>query len=295
MAFKFVLLVLPALALAKIDIELSGTFEKNLNLAFSGQEIDVISDTERETFQLTDSNLKKGAELYFGQWPDDIFVKSPTPWGDLYRSYGWRQVSRTLVPKRGRVLSMTTQPQIVMQQIFENNSSKPASFNVGISQAVQNTMSSSWSKSGDLTVGQEISYDFDIDFVNVGGKTSLEFSSSWGTNSEKSQTITVGSESHMELMLTPGQSVLAELHATRGSLKVEVEYEASLSGSLAVNYNNLYRDHHFWALDVRTVMAKAGLNNALISKQIMEIGFFTNSKVVVFDRKFNTKIMDVVV
>ncbi|XP_047508726.1 spherulin-2A-like [Pieris napi] len=292
MVFKL-LLLLPALAIAKIEIELSGTFEKDLHLSFTGEEIDVISDRERDTFKLNDRNVKTGVEAYFGGWPDDAYLRSPTPWGDLFKSYGWPEVRRTLVPKRGRILSMTSQPQIVMQQIFENNSSKPATFNVGISQSLQNTMSSSWSKSEDLTINSDIGFDFDIDFANIAGKTSMVFSSSYGSSSQKAQTVTVGSSSHVDVLLQPGQSVMAELHATRGSLKVEMEYEASVSGDVAVNYNTPYKGHHFWGLSVEAVMNKAGLSDHLTSKQVIDVGFFTSSNVVVYDRKSNDKMMDI--
>ncbi|CAH4037438.1 spherulin-2A-like [Pieris brassicae] len=290
MVFKL-LLLLPALAIAKIEVELSGIFEKDLHLAFSGEEIDVISDRERDSFKLNDRNVKTGVEAYFGGWPDDVYLRSPTPWGDLFKSYGWSEVRRTLVPKRGRILSMTSEPQVVMQQIFENNSSKPATFNVGISQSLQNTMSSSWSQSEDLTIHSEIGFDFVIDFANIAGKTSMVFSSSYGSSSQKSQTVTVGSSSHVDVLLQPGQSVLAELHATRGSLKVEMEYEASVSGDVAVNYNTPYKGHHFWGLSVEAVMSKAGMSDHLTSKQVIEVGFFTSSNVVVYDRKSNDRMM----
>ncbi|CAK1549368.1 unnamed protein product [Leptosia nina] len=292
MFFKL-LLLLPALALAKIGVELSGTFEKDLQLTFSGHETDVISDQEMHTFNLTDGNLKSGSESYFGRRPDDAFVRSPTPWGDLFKTFGWKQVSRTLAPKRGRILSKTSEPQIVMHQIFENNSTKSATFNVGISQSLQNTMRSSWSKSEGLSIGQEINYELDFGFIDIGGKTSLVFSSVYGKSSEKSQTVTVGTASHMDIMLQPGQSVLAELRATRGTLKVEMEYEASLSGDVAVNYNTPYKGHHFWALSVDTVMNRAGLGNDMVSRQIVEVGFYANSQIVVYDRHSSVKLMDV--
>ncbi|XP_050680402.1 spherulin-2A-like [Leptidea sinapis] len=293
MAFRVFLLVLPALALANIEIDLSGTIDKNPKLDFSGQEVDIISDSERQLFQLSDSNLKQGVSAYFGGSPDDVYLKSPTPWGDLFKSYGWHQVARTLAPKSGKILSVSSQPQIVLKQYFENNSSKPAMFNVGISQAVQNTMKSSWSKSDGYTIGSEINYGFDIEFAKVGGKTSFNFTSAWGSTKEKSETVTVGSTSQMQVLLQPGQSVVAELQATRGALKVQMEYEATLSGALATNYNTPHKGHHFWGLDVNSVMSHAGLERTKMSTQYIEVAFFSNSQVIVYDKKSKLRIMKV--
>lgn len=296
MAFKYVLLVLPALVLAKIDVELSGEYKEdnsNLKVYYSGSEVGVISDTERQTFGLNDDNLKSAVRAYFGSRPSDAYLRSPTPWGDLYQSYGWNQVIRTLIPRSGKILKISSQPVMVLRQDFQNNSTKPATFNVGISQAVENTVSSSWSKGGELSVDQEINYGFDIEVVNVGGSTSFSFSSSWGRNTEKSKTVTVGASSALEILLQPGQSVTAQLQATRGTIQIEMEYEASLSGATAVNYADGYRGHHFWSLDVQGVMASAELSNRKISREVIEIDFYTNSRVVVQDKTHGTKLVDV--
>ncbi|XP_028165651.1 spherulin-2A-like [Ostrinia furnacalis] len=295
MAFLFILLALPALALARIDIEVAGKFDpnnQNMQVYYSGNEVAIISDEERNTFKIGDSALKDAVRSYFGQRPDDAYLRSPTPWGDLYQTYGWSQVTRTLVPRSAKVLTISSQPQIVMRQLFENNSTKPATFNVGISQTVQNTVSSSWSTGGQLTIGQEISYGINIEGIVGGGAVSYSYTNSWGRNTEQSQSVTIGASSGMEVLLQPGQGVVAELEATRGSMKVEVEYLASLDGANAVNYAKTYKGHHFWALDVRGVMSSGGISNAVVSREVLEIGFYSNAKVVVHDRALGTKFFE---
>ncbi|XP_013199194.2 spherulin-2A [Amyelois transitella] len=296
MASIYLLLTFPALVLASIDIEVSGKFDhdhSNLKVYYSGKQVDVITDKERNTFELNDGKLKDAIAAYFGRRPDDAYLRSPTPWNDLYRSYGWNQVLRTLTPKRGKILGISSQPTIVMQQVFENNSTKPADFDVGIHQTVQNTVSSSWSKSGDLTLGQEIKYGFDLEVLNGGVTTAFRYTSSWGENTQKSESITIGSTAGMKILLQPGQAVLASLHATRGTIKIELEYEASLSGDAAVNYDDAYRGHHFWGLDVGAVMASNNLQNKKVSREIIEFGFYSESKVVVNDKNTSVKVLEV--
>lgn len=294
MAAKFLFLILPALVVARIEIELSGKFDPknpNLQVDFSGNQVGVITDAERNSFKLNDGSLKDAVRAYFGKRPNDAYLRSPTPWGDLYQSYGWDQVVRTLVPRSAKILSISSQPQIVMQQIFENNSTKEATFNVGISQQVENSVSSAWSKGGELSVGQEISYGFNIEGLTGGSTTTFSYTSSWGKNMEKSETVTVGSSSAMEILIQPGQAVVAQLQANRGSIKMEVEYVASLSGATAVNYSPTYKGHHFWALDVRGVMSSGGLSNQMVSREVIEVGFYADSKVIVHDRSLMSTLL----
>ncbi|XP_053620977.1 spherulin-2A [Plodia interpunctella] len=297
MASLYLLLVLPALVLARIDVQLSGEFNddshNNLKVYYSGSQAGVITDAERTTFGLSDAILKDSIGAYFGRRPDDAYLRSPTPWGDLYSTFGWDQVLSTLVPKNGKILGITSQPMIITKQLFENNSSKPATFDVGISQSVQNTVKSSWSQGGSLNVAQEINYGFDIEFIKGGGKTAFSYTSTWGRNTEKSESVTIGSQSGMKILLQPGQAVVAQLQATKGTIRMEVEYEASLSGASAVNYDDGYRGHHFWSLDIRAIMASVGLPNQKVSKEVIEIDFYSQSRVVVNDKSTNIKLMEI--
>ena len=47
----------------------------------------VITDEERSSFGLSDSQLKGAVDKYFGKQPNDAYLHSPTPWDDLYKRY----------------------------------------------------------------------------------------------------------------------------------------------------------------------------------------------------------------
>ncbi|KAM3968866.1 LOW QUALITY PROTEIN: U-megalopygitoxin(8)-Mo12-like [Aphomia sociella] len=288
MASKFlaILLILPAIQ-AKIEVNVVASDNEAERLVeLSGSNVGIISDTERNTFQLSDNNLKNAVRSYFGARPDDAYVKSPTPWGDLYQTYGWPQVSRSLAPQRAKILQVTSNPSIVLNQTFKNNSTKTATFKAQIKQDVQNTVTSTWEKGGDLTIGQEIEYGFDIKVVSVSGKTSFSYTSKWGDVS-KSESVTVGSESGFEITLEPNQSVIAELYATKGTMQIQVDYEATLSGATAINYANTYKGHHFWALDINSVMRAGGLRTTAQSRELINLGYYSSSRVVVRDAESN--------
>ena len=118
-----------------------------------------------------------------------------------------------------------------------------------------------------------------------GGETSLSYSHAWGEGGSESKSVTVGSQTGVSVILDPGESVEAELTASRGVMKVRIVYKAYLIGVTAVNYNPTFKDHHFWALDIGGVMAAAGLPNTKQFTEDIEIGYYSNSKIELKDTR----------
>jgi hypothetical protein len=263
-----------------IDVSIkAGLTTDTSNVSASGSEEHVITDTEVNSFGIQDGDLKNAIGKYFGKNPNDAYLHSPTPWNDLYKTYNWPQVETVLVVESATITGITSEPTIVATQVFSNDSKVKGTFNVGISQQVSNTTSSTWSKSDTITVGQKISYKVSFLGSGGGGETSLSYSHTWGESKTETLTITVGTTSGVSVTLDPGQSVTAQLTASRGVMKVRMVYKAYLIGDTAVNYNPTYRDHHFWALDIGGVMGAGGIANVQRITEDIEIGFYTNSKI----------------
>jgi hypothetical protein len=262
----------------------AGQDQKSSSATASGSIQHIITDVERSTFQLSDSQLKNAINAYFGKAPNDAFLHSPTPWNDLYKTYNWQQVQMVLVAQNAEILGITSNAEIVKNQELTNQSSKTATFNVSISDSVEDTATSSWSTGGTLSVDQTINYDLKFLGTGVGGSTSLSYSQSWGVGGEHSQAVTVGSEAGVSVVLEAGESVVAELSASRGVMKVRVHYLAYLMGQSAVNYDPTYKGHHFYALDMNNIMQAAKISNAIVSTEDIEIGYYSNSKVLIKDK-----------
>lgn len=113
----------------------------------------------------------------------------------------------------------------------------------------------------------------------VAGNATFAFNARWGESFVKSQKVTVGSETGLEIVLQPNQALIAELYATRGSLSVQVDYVASLSGLVAVNYEEGYKDHHFWSIDINKVLDAGSLDKTVLSTEVIDFGFYVSSKV----------------
>lgn len=253
----------------------------------SGSVQHVITDTEVGTFGVRDAALKNAVGKLFGKNPNDAYLHSDTPWGDLYKTYGWPQVQTVLVVQSATLTGITSQPVIVATKTFSNQSSVKATYNAGITDQVANTTSSNWSTTDSITVGQKISYKATFPGGEVGGETSLSYTHGWGQGGSESTAITVGSQTGVSVTLDPGESVEAQLTASRGVMKVRIVYVAYLTGNTAINYNPTYKDHHFWALDIGSVMSAGGIANSKQFTEDIEVGYYSNAKIVLKDSKGN--------
>lgn len=272
-----------------IDVSITAGDKEESRATASGSEQHVITDDERTTFRIGDKQLKDAVAAYFGKSPNDAYLHSPTPWGDLYKTYNWPQVQCVLVAESAEILGIDSNPVIVKTQQFVNNSSKTGTFNVAISESVQNTVTSNWSTGGTLSFTNKINVSMKFLGIGASGELSYGYSQSWGIGGTKSVSVTVGSTTGVQVELGPGESVTAELSASRGSMKVRVRYNAYLIGSTAVNYNPTYKGHHFWALPINDVMSAGGIPNSNKSTEDMEIGYFSNSRIELKDNKGDVK------
>lgn len=258
-------------------------------VSWGGVNVAVISTQEMDTFKLNKRQLEDAVKN--GGWlrPNDAYLRKPTPWG-LYDKYTWPETQRGLYIQGSKVLERSSKPVIVATKEFKNESSVPVTFNAGIEQSVENTVSSQWSTGGSLSVGQTISYNVGFLGSGGGGETSMNYEQSWGIGGERSKTTTVGSSAGVEVELQPGQAVIVELIATRGILKIEFEYIASLKGIAALNYNPPYKGAHFHGVSVPLLMKANDISNAIKSREVVEIDFFSESKITVKD-KYNDKLI----
>lgn len=267
-----------------IDIHIvAGPDGKSSSVEASGSVQHVITQDERYTFGLSEVGLKDAVNAYFGKTPNDAYLSSPTPWNDLYKTYNWPQVQTVLAVESAELLGITSNPVVVKTQEFTNSSSVKATFDVSISETVNNTATTTWSTSGTLKFEQSITVG--IDFIIKGTATSTRsFTQSWGVGGTETDSITLGSTSGVKVELDPGESIIASLSASRGTMNVRVQYNSYLIGSTAVNYDPAYKDHHFWALPIGEVMKAGGLNNSVKSTADMEIGYYSNSKIELRDK-----------
>ena len=214
-------------------------------ISASGTSQHPITSEEKKAFGLNDAKIKQGVGNNFGKEPSDVFLCDPTPWGDIYSRYGWEPVQSVATVERYEVLGVSSEPLILTTKRLQNHSNNKASFSAALTQQVSNTIETNWSQSHNVSMAQSISYNF-----IVNGKTSISYNGTWGRGGSKSETITVGDHSGVEIKLNPGQSARAVLSTKRSVVRIRVFYKVYLTGSVFANYCPTYKDHHFWNLDI---------------------------------------------
>ena len=265
-----------------INITAGGTPETS-SVSVSGKEQHIITGEERNTFQLNDYQLKKAVETYFGKSPNDAYLCSPTPWGDLYQTYNWEQTETNITCASAEIVSFEANPIIVKQQTFTNESSHTGEFTVSISDSVTQSTTTSWETGGDFTVGQTFKYEIGFLGTGGGGETSMSYTQSWGKGGSETKAVTIGSTAGVTVTLEPGESVIASLSASRGVMTVKIRYQSVLTGMTAVNYNPTYKGHHFWGLGLPSVMSSAGISNKIISEETIKVDYYSNGQVELLD------------
>lgn len=261
----------------------AGRDQASSSVSASGSIQHVITDEERTSFHVNSTELLNAIQTYFGKKPTDAYLKSPTKWNDLYKTYSWPEVQMVLTVQSAEILSITSEPTIVKSQDFINRSSKSASYSVSISEEVTNTLTSSWRMETSLSEGLEISVSASFAGNGASATTSLSSTQTYGKEHSKSETVTLGSTAGVSIDLEPNEAVRAELTASRGKMKVRITYRASLSGCSAVNYYPTYKGHHFWGLPIASVMEAAKISNSMMATEDIEVGYYSNSSIVVSD------------
>lgn len=271
----------PCFADDGISIQIvAGKDKASSSVTVKGQVQHVITDKERASFNIQDSKLKDAVKAYHGKKPNDAYLHSSTPWGDLYKSYNWQQVHTVLKVKSATVTEITSKPTIIATRIFKNNSSKKGTFKASISEKVTDTATSSWSQTSKIEINQKFSYG-----VTVHGETTLNYTHTWGQSGSETKTSTVGSAEEVKVELEPGESIEAYLTASKGTMRVRIVYEASLAGQVAVNYNPTYKGHHFYGLGINGVMHSANLPTTMEFTEDIEVGYYSNAQVEIKDSK----------
>ncbi|CAB3247252.1 unnamed protein product [Arctia plantaginis] len=188
---------------------------------------------------------------------------------------------RTIKPVKARVLGVQSKPVAVATAEYVNNHNKIAvSYSTSVSQSVEETVEHTWSKGGDLTVGQDITYSVNFGAGSAGGTSSIAYTSSWGEDTTESRTVTLGTTSSVQTTIPPGGKVVAVLSASQGTLEVEVDYEATLNnGDVFCNYAATYKNHHFYAFPLRRLQNLQNLTKTVRTTEKISVGFYSSARI----------------
>jgi hypothetical protein len=187
-----------------------------------------ITSDELTAFGLDTKGAQYFADVFGGgNSPDEMWYTQPADsrWGDLYSDYpDVKPVVTNLSVQSATVREITSQPQIIATQTFSNNSSLPAHYNCGVTMDVATTTETNWSTTVSYDVTQTVSYEMSFLGAGVSGETSFSFSQEFGQGGSQSTSVTLGQSAGLDVNLDPGQSVIAELSVSQGTMIIDVVY-----------------------------------------------------------------------
>ncbi|XP_049707829.2 spherulin-2A [Helicoverpa armigera] len=277
------LLTITVLTHSRIEVQITAADNKTGTiLQVYGSNENIVNNRDIIYFNLTKECLKAAVNSYFGAKPEDVFLNNPTPFGDLYTDHKWNPVTKIIKPEKAQILDLSYFPFVINNELFNNTASAPTTAMTQIGVPLQEDVMSFWETPAEIFT-EDIKYTFKVKSSSIPVKSSFSYISKMGENVLNSRSVFIGSETGMVVSLEPNQAVLVELVASKGTLKAKLDYKTILSGSVAVNYANRYKDHYIWSLDINKVLEAGGMNFTTVTSEVIDFTFYVNSKVNIRD------------
>jgi len=101
--------------------------------SFSGQLVRPTTLTDQNAFKIDNNTLKDLISRSFnGRRPNDIFLRDPTNWGNIFAQYGWTPLTTTLRPVNFVLLGQQQRSAVLVTDSFTNNSPTVSTWNVSL-------------------------------------------------------------------------------------------------------------------------------------------------------------------
>ena len=258
----------------------------------------LITDEERLTFGLSETNLKQAVIKYHnlegGRSPKGVYLRDPTPkHGELYKEHGWSQwqTQTILVASSAEILEIKWNEVSEPRSSYSNECSTgtPTTHKLTLKHPEKNEVEVTWKKRyvGALSVEEEVKYDIGSLGSWGGGEPTLSYTSAWGEDDSKSEEVIIGTISPVTVSSPPNSKIFADTFGIQTIMKVRIRYTASLkSGSgVVMYYKKGYQGHQVWRSPLQQVMAVSGIPNSLETIQDIKIVYYTGDRIEVRDDK----------
>lgn len=277
--FFVILFVLPLFIDAKIIINIKLKPSKSdIEIKSSGADHKIITSLELNIFNVTREKLNKGMRVYMGKVPNDIFLKEPTVYGDLFQKYKWEPVKRRLRMVKGKVINKYTENTVLKTHEHINNSTTVLKTKRNLFENVENMAKSSWFADG--IPSDDINYDVELDL----GYGKFKYENKWRSEMQHVSKMPVGVSTDEVIPIKPSQTIVTKLIVTKTILVIELEYKADLIGAAVANYAELYGKYHFWAPSIQNIMKSAKMKNEILSRERIEVTCFLEPRLDVRDK-----------
>jgi hypothetical protein len=232
----------------------------------------VISDEEIVLFNLQDQQLKEAIGSYFGKKPNDAYLKSPTPWGDLYEQYHWNQVERVSTIINPQIVIINVEEIVLKSQNFTNLSDSFQYIDIGYSIQTNYEVIFHWNNAAKVMIENPISFSIDYDLYQ--SVDTAIFNVTYNQTNGYQYSRTIGATGEIQHSISPNESIIVDLVVNKYHMIAQFDIESHLIGFTVANYNPTYRDYHFWGFEIGQVMSARGIKNNITSTIQVELIYF---------------------
>jgi len=270
-------------ALNGIAINVDFDEKGNPKISAKGSSNHIVEDGDKKAFNLQETNLVKAVGMHRGKAPKHAFLNSPAPAGKcpcLYKEYGWNETNIHLAVESIKISNVSTSLATIATKTTTNNRvDEDIRFTAELTSTVSNTLSSSHTSTHGISASATIGLNVGVTSESL----TLGYSYQWGQENRQESTTTFKSTDVVETVVHPGKSVMAKMIATMRKFTATVVYRAFLNGHTAYHYDSPFEGHYFWASPVSSVMASANIPNSIIVTEEIEVGFFSDANIHVYD------------
>lgn len=250
------LLLLPSLALASINVSLKGTIY-NENNKFNivgignqkGFDQQIVNNDDLPTLNINNEQLKSMIEKVHGKKPDEVLVRNDVKWGEIYKKQNWNQVQRKIESNIDDYYLDFKQEKVVLTNTtYENSNSKRKNVLVRESQTVNNYVMSIWTRP--MVKGKNVNVKFEFELEEY----DADFQKEFVIGEDRRYVVHEYFVQNHTIDLQPKQTVKARLEATKGTITAVIPYKVKLSGDVVAKYNSMYKNKYFFNFDIKQLL-----------------------------------------
>lgn len=265
----------------------AGSDKASSSVKASGEIFSEATIRDLAAFRIKDFKHCIGVQT--GTHPEYAVFRKEDDKKDLFYKYNWQPLTRKLTVKDAKIISVTSKPEVISSVVQKNMSKDtPAKFKFAGHVDKSNSATSTWTSSNSLEIKKDVDVSVKVAGAGISSKTELAYTHSWGKGGSQKQLVSVGTDLGVEVVLQPQQYGRSDISLSAGTMKVEVTYEATLEGAIAIAFTDsqvikgIDGRHFYFKIGLGRLYGGCGVSleqRTLEFKETIEVGFYSNGSV----------------
>ena len=243
--FSVIFSINPRLTLAQFNVNI-----RNEVIGASGSASHISTDQELTAFGISLETWRSTLKRFrVKEKPRAAFYRDPTPYGYLFAKNRKNPTKTNLKFVNARIIEQNSELGLASSIECHNsraNESMPCE--IDFTKSVTNSITSSWNANfagNELTHNIGFDLELKLPFANDPSKKisseittnyKLAKSFEFGRYGRHEEKVNLGTAPKLTINAAPNQTLVANLTAIKSTMRIEIEYEASLEGETVINF-----------------------------------------------------------